>query len=133
MLKKIIKLVMLAVIILNGLLFISNIYVLGDREAAIKMHDDLPRVASAAWANTKVIVCFVVGILYLLSAYGIIRTKRNFTLAGILGFIIFDGVYLIQLIMWAGIHPRIWIDFSTFGGVSFLIGMYSLYYWKKGN
>ena len=121
----------LIVTILNGLLFISNIYVLGNTEAAINMHDDLAPSASALIVNAKVILCFIVGILYIVSAFGIIRKKYGLALAGIIGFVLFDGFYIIELIMWYRIHPRIWIDFSIFGGLSLLIGAYSWRKWRK--
>ncbi|MCP4132462.1 MAG: hypothetical protein GY754_15930 [bacterium] len=131
MLIKIGKTALLVIMILMGLLFISNIYVLGNVEAAIEMHDDLAPTASAFMVNTKVLICFVVGILYVLSAYGIIRKKYSLALAGIIGFILFDGFYIVQLVMWAGIHPRMWIDFSIFGGLSLLFGVFSWYHWKN--
>lgn len=131
MLSKVFKVIILIMMILNGLLFISNIYVLGDREAAIKMHNDLAPSASALTANIKVIDCFVSGILYLSAAVGIIRRKYSWALAGVVAFVIFDGLYIIELVMWAKNHPRIWIDFSTFGGLSLLIGGYSWWTWKK--
>ncbi|MEW5959899.1 MAG: hypothetical protein AB1801_19430, partial [Chloroflexota bacterium] len=109
----------------------SNIYVLGNREAAIAMHDDLAPTASALMANIKVLDCFMVGILYVVAAYGIIRKKYDLALAGVIGFVLFDGLYLVELMMWAGIHPRLWIDFSLFGGVSLLIGFYSWWNWQK--
>jgi len=116
--------------ILNGLLFVSNIYVLGDREAAINMHTDLSPSASALMANTKVIICFVVGILYILSAYGIIQRKFDLALAGIIGFVLFDGFYVIELIMWSADYPLIWLYFGIFGGLSLLIGIYSFMKWR---
>ena len=122
---------MLIVIILNGLLFISNIYVLGNREAAIDMHNDLAPSATALMANAKVIDCFIVGILYIVSAFGIIRKKYDLALAGIIGFVLFDGFYVVELIMWAGIHPQVWLGFSLFGGLSLLIGIYSWWNWRR--
>jgi hypothetical protein len=93
--------------VLNGLLFVSNIYVLGNTEAAIEMHDDLPRSASALLANVKVIDCFVVGILYLTAAYGIIRQKYHLALAGVIGCVLFVGLYLYQfMIAWGNIHAE---------------------------
>lgn len=124
------KWIILILMILSGLLFISNIYVLGNREAAIAMHDDLPRSASALLANTKVLDCFVVGILHLIAAVGIIRKKYAWALAGVIAFVLFDGLYIFQLIMWASIHPRMWVDFSIFGGLSLVIGIYSWWHWK---
>ena len=131
MLTKMGKTIILIVMILNGLLFISNIYVLGNREAAINMHNDLAPSASALMVNAKVILCFIVGILYIVSAFGIIRKKYGLALAGIIGFVLFDGFYIVELIMWAKVHPRIWIDFTIFGGVSLLIGVYSWWNWRK--
>ena len=131
MLTKTGKMIILIVIILNGLLFISNIYVLGNREAAIEMHNDLAPSASALMVNSKVILCFIVGILYIISAFGIIRKKYGLALAGIIGFVFFEGFYVVELVMWAKIHPRIWLDFGRFGGISLLIGVYSWWNWRK--
>ncbi len=131
MLTKTFKTIILVVMLLNGLLFVSNIYVLGDREAAIEMHDDLPPTAGALMVNAKVVLCFVVGILYLVSAVGIFRGKYNLALGGLVGFALFDGFYILQLIMWARIHPRIWFDFSIFGGVSLVLGIFSWWHWRK--
>jgi len=130
-LAKIGKTIILIVMMLNGLLFISNIYVLGNREAAINMHNDLAPSANALMVNTKVIITFIVGVLYIISAFGIIRKKYDLAFAGIIGFVLFDGFYIVELIMWARIHPRIWIDFSIFGGLSLLIGVYSWWNWRK--
>jgi hypothetical protein len=131
MFKKIGTTIILILMILNGLFFVSNIYVLGNTEAAIEMHDDLPRSASALLANAKVIDCFIVGILYLVAAYGIIREKYSLALAGVVGCVLFVGLYVFQLIMWAGEHPRMWLDFAIFGGLSLLLGVYSWWNWRK--
>lgn len=130
---KIVKTVMLSLMILNGLLFISNIYVLGNNEAAINMHTDLAPSASTLMVNAKVIICFIVGMLYLVSAFGIIRRKFNLALAGIIGFILFDGFYIIELALWSRIHPQVWFGFIIAGGLSLLIGLYSFQNWRKGH
>lgn len=128
---KIGKVIILILMLLNGLLFISNIYVLGNREAAIEMHDDLAPTASAFMANAKVVLCFVVGILYVISAVAIIKKKYPLALSGVIGFILFDGFYIIELILWSKTHPRVWIDFSIFGGLSLLFGVYSWLNWRR--
>ena len=133
MLSKVCKIIILVLMILNGLMFISNIYVFGDREAAIEMHDDLAPSSSELVAITKVVVVFIVGILNLVTAIAILRKKYSFALAGFIGFLIFDGLYLIQIIIWAEEHPRIWIDFSIFGTLSLIFGIFSLWHWKKRN
>lgn len=132
MIKKIAKWFLVVFMILNGLLFISNIYVLGNTEAAIKMHDDLAPTAGALMANLKVLDCFIVGILYIIAAAGIITKRYKLSAAGVAGFVLFDGLYIIQIIMWASIHPRIWFDFSIFGGVSLIFGIFSWWHWKYG-
>lgn len=130
--SKVGRIIILIVMILNGLLFVSNIYVLGNMEAAIHMHTDLAPSANALMVNSKVIICFIVGILYIVSAFGIIRRNYDLALAGVIGFVLFDGFYIVELIMWAGIHSRIWIDFSIFGGLGLIIGLYSWRNWRKG-
>lgn len=127
---KIVKAGILLLMILNGLLFISNIYVLGDREAAIEMHDDLAPTASSLMANAKVVICFVVGVLYVVSAFAIIKKKYYLSLSGVIGFVLFVGFYILELILWSQTHPRVWIDFSIFGGFSLLFGIYSWLNWR---
>jgi len=111
--------------ILNGLLFVSNIYVLGNTKAAIEMHTDLSPTAGPAMVNGKVIVCFVTGILYLAAAYAILSHKNRWAIAGVAGFVIFDGFYLVELAMWGGSHFQVWLGFGIFGGLGLIIGWYS--------
>lgn len=131
MLKKIIRIIFLVLLIFKGLLLISNIYVLENREAAIEMHEDLAPTATAFTANVKVLVCFVTGILYLITAYGMIRKKYALTLAGIIAFLIFDGFYIIELAMWGNTNPYTWVGFGTFGIFAIIVGVYSFLLWKK--
>jgi membrane protein implicated in regulation of membrane protease activity len=80
-------------------------------------------------ANAKVIDCFVVGILYLVAAFGIIRKKYNLALAGVIACVLFVGLYIYQLIVWPNVNA--WIGFVIFGGLSLLFGIYSWRYWQK--
>jgi hypothetical protein len=111
--------------ILNGLLFVSNIYVLGDLKAALEMHEDLSPAANPVMVNAKVIVCFVAGILYLLAAFAILFRKRRLALAGIAGFVLFDGLYLLELALWGCSHSQVWLGFAIFGSLGLLFGWYS--------
>lgn len=130
--KKITNIIVLSLIILNGIFFMCNIYVIGNREEIINMHQDLMPTASDFIANSKVIGVFITGILYIITVVSIIRKKYGFALVAIIfGFIINNGLYLIQLIMWANIHPRIWIHLAIFGGLNLLYVIYSLLRWKK--
>lgn len=110
--KRLFHTIILIIMVLNGLLLTTNIYVIGNPAAAIEMHDDLPRNASDYLAITKVIVCFITGILYLIAAYGLIKKKYKLVLSGFIGFIIFDGEYIYQIINWSNEHPRMFVDFS---------------------
>ncbi len=128
---KIVKIIILILMIANGLMFISGTYVLGDRNAAIEMHEDLAPTASGLMVNTKVVISFVVGILYLAAAYGIIRKKYGLALAGVIGFAIFDGFYIIELVLWAKTNPGTWIGFCIFGSLAILFGAYCLRVWRR--
>jgi hypothetical protein len=130
MVARIARILLLVVMVLNGLLFIVNISVLGDRQAAIEMHEDLAPNASALAANGKVLVCFVTGILYLVGAYGLWRKQPRLIVAGILGFLLFDGAYLVELISWAD-RADVWIGFGLFGGLSFVFGLVSWRDWRR--
>ena len=131
MTKRILNIIILILMIANGLFFITNIYVLGNREEAIKIHEDLAPNTSAIMANIKVLNVFFVGLLFLISAYGIIRKKYNYAIAGIIAAILFIGLYIFQIIIWAKTHPQIWISFIIFGSLSVIFGIYSWLNWKK--
>ena len=120
-----VRVVVVLLMILNGLLFVSNIYVLGDTKAATEMHTDLSPTAGPAMANGKVIVCFVAGILYLIAACAVLARKRHLAIAGVIGFVIFDGFYLVELAMWGSSHFQVWLGFGIFGGLGLAIGWYS--------
>ncbi len=132
MLKKTANTIIMAIIILNGIFFMCNIYVLGNRAEIIKMHQDLVPSAGDLIANAKVIGVFATGVLYIITAVSIIKRKYWISLpAIILGFLINNGLYVAQLIMWANMHPRIWIHMALFGGLNLLYVVYVLLKRKK--
>ncbi len=132
MMTKIFSWAILGGMIMIGLLFGSNIYVLGDTASAIHMHDDLPATASPLLVDLKVIITFITGMLYLIAAFSIISKNRNLALAGVLGFALFDGFYILEIAMWSDIRPQIWTYFVMVGGISLLFGIYCWRYWKAG-
>jgi amino acid permease len=117
--------------ILNGLFYASNIYVLGNHEAAIAMHDDLSPDAGPIITMAKVLVCFVVGICYLVAGLGIFSSKKDLVQLGVWGCLLFLALYIIELILWGTTHTRVWRDFAIFGGVSIVFGLFSYRYWKN--
>jgi hypothetical protein len=126
------KFALLAIMILNGIFFTVNIYVLGDRTAAIAMHLDLAPTAGTLMVNAKVLVTFIAGILYLLAAFGLVRKRPGFLLSGVVACILFNGLYAVEIVKWGSFHPWVWKGFFTAGGLSFLIGACSYVFWKKG-
>jgi hypothetical protein len=132
MIKKISNAFFLTLLILNGLFFLCNIYVIGNREEIIKMHQDLVPAAGAFIANAKVIGVFITGILYIITALCIIKKKYRPAFTAIIsGFVINNGLYIAQLIMWADIHPRIWIHLGIFGGLNLVHVIYTWISWKR--
>lgn len=123
----------IVLLLLNGLLFISGTYVLGDNAAAAKMHWDLIPTASSFIINAKVVICLISGILYLLAFLGFIRNKASLVIHGFYGFLFFFSFYIVELILWAGIYPSVFIGFSSFGLLSVLLGVYSFMYYKKNS
>lgn len=131
MLRQAARIVMIGLMVLNGLLFIANIYVLGDTEAAIAMHDDLAPTANDPIVIGKVLDCFIVGGCYLIAAWGVARRKFRLAIFGVWGFALFDGFYMLELLLWGKSHPRVWFDFCIFGGLSLLIGIYCWQVWRN--
>lgn len=119
--------------LLNGLFFMSNIYVLGDTPEAIAMHDDLARDASPFMVQGKVVNCFLVGLGYLISGIGILRNRPKLGQWGFWAAIFFIGFYLVELVLWGKSHPRVWTDFAIFGGISAIWGILSYRIWRKSN
>ena len=132
MLTRIATTTVIVLMVLNGLLFVSNIYVLGDTPAAIAMHDDLAPDAGAFMAQGKVLNCFISGILYLIAAWGFIRRRDSLALYGVIGAAFFIGFYLVELVLWGTTHTRVWLDFSVFGGLSLVLGLASWRRWRGG-
>ncbi len=122
---------LLLLLVLNGVFFVSNIYVLGDTPAAVAMHDDLAPSASPAVANAKVVVTFAAGALYLLTAIGVARGRRGLAACGVAAFLLFDGLYVYELAAWGRSHPRVWIDFAIFGGLALTFGIFSWREWRR--
>jgi len=118
------RLVAVALLTLNGLLFVSNLYVLGNTQAALAMHTDPAPTAGPVMAKAKVIVCFGAGMLYLIAAWAIASRKPRWAIAGVVGVLVFDGFYLVELVLWGHRHPQVWLGFSLFGGLGLALGWY---------
>lgn len=120
---------LVGLLLLNGLFFASNLYVLGDAPAAIAMHDDLSPAATPFVANLKVLVTEATGILYVLGAIGFLRRRPALVAHALWGALLFDGLYAYELAAWGVSHPRVWLDFSVFGGLGLLFGVAA---WREG-
>lgn len=130
--KRIVKISVLTLMILNGVFFLCNISVLGNHEAIISMHRDLMPSASDLLANSKVLGVFITGILYIITAINIIRQNyKTAFVCIIIGFIINSGLYIVQLVLWANLHPRIWIHFAIFSGINLFYVVYTWLIWKR--
>jgi len=129
--KKVIKIILPILMLLNGLIFILSISVLGNREAALQMHTDVIPTASTLMLNMKLWIVIIIGILYIISAIAIFMKKYHLAIVGVIAFIVFEVSYIIELIMWAQVNPSMWINFGIFGSLSLIIGIYSWLSWKK--
>jgi hypothetical protein len=110
--------------LLNGLFFSSNIYVVGNAKAALKMHDDLPPWAGPSLARLKVIVCFITGVSYVVAFFGAILARSELIRVGAAGASLFLGLYIVELALWGKSYPRVWRYFFIFGGVSAGFGLW---------
>lgn len=128
--KKILFWTLAVLLSLNGLFFMTNIYAVGNPEAAVEMHDDLHPEAGPVVAIAKVINVFLTGLLYVLGAWGMIRRKPRLAKSAIWGSLIFTLFYIYQFIAWGRSHPRVWLDFAIFGTIGITLGL-SSYLWAR--
>jgi hypothetical protein len=132
MLKNVLNMIIVIIVFLNGLLFIAtSLYTLGNRELSLQIHEDIPSTASDGMIQFKVILCLLVGILYVMLSYSVVKKKYTFAFAGIVSFILFDGFYMLEFFLWSKTHPEVFRGFLTFGLLNFLIGISSWFYWQK--
>jgi hypothetical protein len=114
--KTIISILML----LFGIFFASNIYVIGNDLAAVDMHKDLYAKASTVMIQGKVIDCFFVGILYVIGAIGLLRNKNKFAVYALIAPVLFILFYIIEIISWSSVYPVVWIYFGITSGINML-------------
>lgn len=131
MIKKTGSFSLIILMILCGLFLMSNIYVLGNRQAAIEMHEDLAATVSTFMVNLKVLVCFFTGLLYVIAGIALIRKQYKYCLAGLIGTGLFITLYIIEIILWIKIHPRLLFYFSIAGSISLLFGFFCWKYWYE--
>ncbi len=81
--------------------------------------------------NAKVLVCFIAGALYIMTAAAILRKAYRWTLAGVIAFLLFDGLYLVELALWWRTNPKTWLGFGMFGTLNLLFGVASWRYWQQ--
>ena len=125
------KRILAILMILNGLFFLAGTYVLGDTQAIIAMHEDLAPDAGPVMANAKAVICLLTGLGYLLAALGVIWKRPGLIPAGVLGSALFLGLYCVELVLWAGTNPTVWLGFLIFGILSLVFGVFCLLEWKN--
>jgi hypothetical protein len=128
--RPILRSILIVLLVLNGLFFVSNIYVLGNTRAAIEMHEDLAPTAGPVLAQAKVICTFLAGAGYLLTAAALWRRRPPLALAAPVGFAAFGGLYLVELSLWGGSHAPVWIGFALFGGLGAWFALSGWRYWR---
>ncbi len=110
--------ILAALLLLNGLFFACNLYVLGDPAAAIAMHEDLSPAAAPFVAELKVVVTELAGILYLLGAVGFLRRRPALAVHAAWGAAPFLALYAYELAAWGRSWPAVWLGFAVFGGLA---------------
>jgi hypothetical protein len=117
--------------ILVGILFISNIVGFNNPKTAINMHDDLIRNASLFMINMKVFVTFITGAALLVSSYGIIFNRLQYTIGVVVCSSLFILLYLVEVMLWIKVHPVVVFYCITIGGLNLVFILTSYKYWKN--
>lgn len=110
----------LALLILNGLIFVASLPALFDPDLALRIHSDLYPESGMLMIFLKSGICFFSGITYLIAAYGYYRRSLH-VFAGVLGSVPFFLLYLVELAAWGTFYLPVWLGFTTFGLASLII------------
>jgi hypothetical protein len=110
----------LALLILNGLIFVASLPALIDPDFALRIHSDLYPESGMLMIFLKSVICFLSGVTYLIAAYGYYH-RSLLVFAGVLGSVPFFLLYLVELSCWGTFYLPVWVGFMTFGLASLII------------
>ena len=68
----------------------------------------------------KVIDCFLVGILYIIGAIGLLRNKNKTAIYVLISAVLFISFYILEIISWSTVYPVVWVYFGIMGGINLL-------------
>jgi hypothetical protein len=109
------KVVLGVVMVVNGLAFVAQGYFFGDVTGALRVHGDLPPDADPSLVHLKVGAWAVAGIAWVVAGFGLATGRRDWLPAAFLGFLLVDGLYVVQFWLWGSSHPGVWVGFGVFG------------------
>lgn len=116
----IIRSLFLALLILNGLIFVASLPALFDPGFALRIHSDLYPGSGMVMIFLKSVICFFSGVTYLIAAYGYYH-RSLLVFAGVLGSVPFFLFYLVELASWGTSYLPVWLGFFIFGLASLII------------
>ena len=120
-----------AVMILNGLLFLGQVYLFPDAAAALRVHRDLAQDADFQFIALKVLSWGLAGLAWVVAGLGLATGRRDWLPAAFVGFLLVDGTFAAQFWLWGREMPTVWISFGVFGLLSFLYAAVARHVWRE--
>lgn len=107
-------------------IFTINITALNKFDRAIGIHREMPKKASKRMVNEKVIITFITGVSYITAIFGMIFSIPAFLWIGVIGSGLFVLFYIIEVIAYSRIYPKVWGGFLSAGLLCLWIGIYCI-------
>jgi hypothetical protein len=118
------------VMVVNGLLFVGQVYLFPDATAALRVHRDLAPDADFQLVALKVLAWGLAGLAWVVSGIGLMTGRRDWLPAAFVGFLLVDGLYVAQFWMWGDTLLTVWAWFGVFGTLAFVYAAVARHVWK---
>lgn len=120
-----------AVMAVNGIVFVGQVYLFPDAAAALRVHRDLAPDADFQFVALKVLFWGLAGLAWLVAGVGMMTGKRDWLPAAFVGFLLVDGLYAAQVWMWGSTLLSVWIGFGVFGVLALLYAAVARHVWRE--
>jgi len=120
-----------AVMAVHGLVLLGQVYLFPDAGAALRLHRDLAPDADFQFVALKVLFWGLAGLAFLVAGIGMSTGKRDWLPAAFVGFLLVDGLYVVQFWMWGSTLPAVWLGFALFGLPALVYAAVARHVWKS--
>jgi len=125
------KVVIGIVMVVNGILFAGQAYLFDNVSAALRIHGDLPADADPSLVDLKVAAWALAGVAWVVAGLGLMTGRRDWLPGAFVGFLLVDGLYVVQFWLWGSSHLALWAWFAVFGILALAYGAVCRHVWRQ--